>query len=262
MIAIFAVNGSAVIAANVQAFRARKITTEFSESRYIGVANAILLQTLLIALPVFFYRTGAVANYLAKAVILLVVSGSMLYLIMVPKVLIWRQHQKDVEERRIRRQERLSRLSNIHGTGNGPCPGGNAVATLSQDFIPEPIAEETFSQETEGRESLSDEAGVKVMDVKPTCTFSAVRRNPNDVTSGVRIISHHSRRSSHGSRSSSLQGDSFYESSAGLTPIAPLPEESEPHEEGDSQNPADEAEGYEPDTTISCNSDSPANSQR
>ena len=86
MLGILIINGSAVLAANYQAYRARNITTEFSESKYIGIAMACTMQAVLIGIPVFFFSTDSAASYLAKATCLLVTCGSILYLIFVPKV--------------------------------------------------------------------------------------------------------------------------------------------------------------------------------
>ena len=86
LLGLFAINGSAIIAANIQAYRARKITTEFSESKYIGVAMACILQATLIGVPVFFFSTDPAATYLIKAGCMLVLCGSILYLIFIPKV--------------------------------------------------------------------------------------------------------------------------------------------------------------------------------
>jgi 7 transmembrane sweet-taste receptor of 3 GCPR len=48
------VNGIALIMANVQAYRARRISTEYCESRFIGMAMISILQVVLIGVPVLF----------------------------------------------------------------------------------------------------------------------------------------------------------------------------------------------------------------
>lgn len=78
----------AVVAANVQAFRVRHITTEFSESRYIALSMLIILQTNIISLPIFFYETDGTEKYTGvAALIMIVTSGAILYLIFVPRLL-------------------------------------------------------------------------------------------------------------------------------------------------------------------------------
>ena len=86
MAILFLINGCAIIAANAQAYRARNIITEFSESNYIGLSMAIILQAILIGMPIFFYSATPKAAYTAKALCMLATCASILYLLFVPKV--------------------------------------------------------------------------------------------------------------------------------------------------------------------------------
>ena len=50
--ALVAINLSVVVLANIQAYRARNIKTEYSESRYIALIMLFLLQSWLTGIPV------------------------------------------------------------------------------------------------------------------------------------------------------------------------------------------------------------------
>jgi len=82
-------NGAIIIAANIQAYRARHITTEFSESRYIGLAMGVILQSIVVGLPVLIYDSGSEADYIARTIIMIITCLSILMLIFVPKVGVW-----------------------------------------------------------------------------------------------------------------------------------------------------------------------------
>lgn len=75
--------------ANWQAYLARKIKSEFAESKYIGLAMAVFLQTMLIGLPVLFIvRNSPQSFYLTLCFILFVVCIMLLLLIFVPKIVL------------------------------------------------------------------------------------------------------------------------------------------------------------------------------
>jgi len=53
--------------ATLKEFHARRIATEFSESKYIGISIYILFQALMIAFPVlYFFSVDSNANFLTK----------------------------------------------------------------------------------------------------------------------------------------------------------------------------------------------------
>ena len=83
---LVAVNGSAVILANVQAYRARDISDDFSESKYIGIAMACILQIFLVGIPLLFLvHESPPAFFFIIVSIIFVIAMSMLLLIFVPK---------------------------------------------------------------------------------------------------------------------------------------------------------------------------------
>jgi hypothetical protein len=54
MITLAVMNVGLLIVANVQAYKARSIQSEFSESKYIWVVMASMLQTCIIGVPIVF----------------------------------------------------------------------------------------------------------------------------------------------------------------------------------------------------------------
>jgi hypothetical protein len=81
------INLSVVVFANVQAYRARTIHTEYSESRYIGLIMLCLLQSWLTGLPVLglVYETPR-ANYVVITFIMFPTTTTVLLLMFVSKV--------------------------------------------------------------------------------------------------------------------------------------------------------------------------------
>ncbi|MGK3754091.1 MAG: hypothetical protein ACI8RD_006399 [Bacillariaceae sp.] len=86
-VALLVINSSAVILANVQAYRARFISDEFSESKYIGLINLMMLQILLVGIPlIFLVHENPRAEFFVVSSIVLILSLSLLLLIFVPKL--------------------------------------------------------------------------------------------------------------------------------------------------------------------------------
>lgn len=81
-------NGLALVMANIQAFRARNISTEYSESSYIMFAMVSLLQSLIIGVPLLIIvNDNEVARYFVWCGIIFIVTTSILGVMFIPKVL-------------------------------------------------------------------------------------------------------------------------------------------------------------------------------
>jgi len=89
IVALAIINGAALLLANFQAYQARFIPTKFSESGFIGLSMGIMLQGFLMALPAFFMHSSITTFYSIISSLVLLTSGSVLYLIFVPKILAW-----------------------------------------------------------------------------------------------------------------------------------------------------------------------------
>jgi len=79
------VNVVPVILANYQSFRCRNLPSEFSESRYLALSMASLLETFLIGLPIVLIRVQPTAVFITRAVLLCLVCLAILLPMFVPK---------------------------------------------------------------------------------------------------------------------------------------------------------------------------------
>ena len=92
-ISILAINFGAVVLACAEAYRAREISDEFSESRWIGITIASWFQVFVVGVPVIFLvNEQPTALYFLKTSIIFVASMSMLLFIFVPKLFIQRRN--------------------------------------------------------------------------------------------------------------------------------------------------------------------------
>jgi hypothetical protein len=90
---IGALNGFALILANIEAYKARHISTEYGESKHIAMIMASLLQVVLVGLPLLFLvDDNPSAYYFLRCSIVFVICMSILLLIFVPKIHTW--HEK------------------------------------------------------------------------------------------------------------------------------------------------------------------------
>mmetsp|Transcript_45324 Transcript_45324/g.66746 ORF Transcript_45324/g.66746 Transcript_45324/m.66746 type:complete len:866 (+) Transcript_45324:107-2704(+) len=88
IVLILFVNGSALVLANIQSFKARGISDEFSEHRYVGLAMASMLQIFTVGLPLsFLVKKNPSARFFVFSCIIFVVAMSLLLFIFVPKML-------------------------------------------------------------------------------------------------------------------------------------------------------------------------------
>jgi len=76
-----------LVLANVQAFRARKVHTELSESRFIAYIMVALLQVVIVGIPMFYLTNeDPVTHYALKVIIAFLMSLLPLLLIFLPKI--------------------------------------------------------------------------------------------------------------------------------------------------------------------------------
>jgi hypothetical protein len=80
------VNFGALFLACSQAYQARNISNEFSESKYIGIAIYGWLQILIVGIPIIFLidQDNPTARYFLQVALIFIVSMSMLLIIFVP----------------------------------------------------------------------------------------------------------------------------------------------------------------------------------
>jgi ABC-type sugar transport system substrate-binding protein len=86
--ALVAVNLGALLFANIQAYKARSIQSEFSESKYIALVVAGMMQVSLVGLPVLLLTVdNPPVYYLLRILLVFVITLAIIGLIFVPKML-------------------------------------------------------------------------------------------------------------------------------------------------------------------------------
>ena len=90
LIVLGLVNGTALVLANVEAYKARRITTEYGESKHIAMIMASILQVIVVGLPLMFLvDDNSAASYFIRSSVIFVICMSTLTLIFVPKIITW-----------------------------------------------------------------------------------------------------------------------------------------------------------------------------
>jgi hypothetical protein len=86
-------NGAALIASNVEAYKARKVDTDYGESSYIGLIMGSYLQIVLVGLPLYFLvQDNPTAKFFVSSSMVFLMSMSVLLLLFIPK---WRNWKKN-----------------------------------------------------------------------------------------------------------------------------------------------------------------------
>lgn len=105
IITLGCINLGVLLIANWQAYESRSIQSEFSESRYIGIVMASMLQAALSGIPVLSLVTEhPQAYYLVTVSMVFVNCLSVLLLIFIPKIVFERSYRYQTEKER---RERL-----------------------------------------------------------------------------------------------------------------------------------------------------------
>ena len=83
---ILGVNMMAIVLANFQAYQARNISTEYSESKWIAFCMVSILQAMMIGTPILILAsTNPTANFIVWSMLIFVICMSILGLLFVPK---------------------------------------------------------------------------------------------------------------------------------------------------------------------------------
>jgi len=89
-------NFIALVVVNVQAYRARSINDELSESKYIGLATLSMFQIFIVGVPllVIVYNDPS-AYFFVWCGIIFIICSTILMLIFVPKIIRWKSGASD-----------------------------------------------------------------------------------------------------------------------------------------------------------------------
>jgi len=101
MVCLVLVTIVSLVLAIIQSYKARTISDEFSESKYVGIVIICWLQLLVVSLPlIFLVRTNPTASYFLKTALIFVTSTSLLLLMFVPKLILNKRHKTSKQYRR------------------------------------------------------------------------------------------------------------------------------------------------------------------
>lgn len=99
LVVLFIINFALVILANYQAYHARNLSTEFSESKYISIVMASVFQAIVIGLPLtILVSQDPNARFIVKTIIVGAMSLSTLCLMFIPKMWSFRRKETVQEE--------------------------------------------------------------------------------------------------------------------------------------------------------------------
>lgn len=126
------INGCALILALWQAYLARNITTEFSESKHIAMAMIMIFQSLFIGVPIMVIVNGQPAPQLfVLSAIVFIIVVAMLLLIFVPKIQIMRKGDEGLPQNYNPRGSTWVRNSAVMlGTSSRNISGLNSQASM------------------------------------------------------------------------------------------------------------------------------------
>mmetsp|Transcript_26544 Transcript_26544/g.48152 ORF Transcript_26544/g.48152 Transcript_26544/m.48152 type:complete len:771 (-) Transcript_26544:182-2494(-) len=154
---IVIINTCAVVLANVQAYMARHISDEFSESKYIAIAMASMLQMVIIGVPFsFLVSDKPEARFFVNAGMIFVITMSLLLLIFVPKIIYVRRRRST--------DRPTSFLRSVTAISDGRSEKEDARA-VSDSSINSPHKQERDFQD-DGKPLAKDEKQVHFVDVK------------------------------------------------------------------------------------------------
>lgn len=126
---VVVVDFSALVLANLQAYKARNIKTDFNESGHVGIAMLSILQIFLVGTPlVFLVNDNPPAKFFVLTAIVCVICLSVLFVIFIPKIM---SSRKKVEEEPA---ERFS--SHFLHNRNATLSGGNGHGSSFMSSTP------------------------------------------------------------------------------------------------------------------------------
>jgi hypothetical protein len=121
---IAAINLTALLLACYEAYQARMISDEYSETSYIGMAVISMLQVSIIGVPVMFLvNENPAASFFVCCGLIFIIGMSVLLLIMVPKIFFVKNHK----QRMVRKS-----VSQLHGVMASARVGMKSINSVDQ----------------------------------------------------------------------------------------------------------------------------------
>jgi len=93
------VNSAGLIFTNYQGFKTRRLPTDFNEAFYLAIANACILEVLVLGIPILVLADDSPpASFIVKALMTTVLCMSILLPLFIPKYLQQSMQQKETEQ--------------------------------------------------------------------------------------------------------------------------------------------------------------------
>jgi len=148
-------NGGVLIVANVEAYKARTIDTEYGESVYIGLIMLFFLQIVLVGVPLFFIvQSNLVARFFLTTSMVFIMSMTVLLLIFVPKFLIYRKRLREGT------QTGKTMMGNVRVTGLDNVRRSDVFQQAEKLVEARMLYEKTWIERIAALEAVLEEAGV------------------------------------------------------------------------------------------------------
>ena len=129
-IPILIVNFGALVLACIQAYQARTISDEYSESKYLAIAIGSWFEVVLISIPLLvIVDNNPTASYFLKTSMIFIVCMSLLLLMYIPKFFIIRRkslEKANKEKSEKEKREAVMSKSTLPGTTNNSSTQGQA----------------------------------------------------------------------------------------------------------------------------------------
>jgi len=134
LISLGAIDLGALLLANVQAYQARNLSTEFSESKYIAMAMTGMLQVGIVGTPVLIlvHDIPRTAYVLLVLMVFLATMGVLLLMFM-PKIIAHREWKEKQEKKRREKADRLEARTEALTEVQACAPGHGATTPSSAD---------------------------------------------------------------------------------------------------------------------------------
>lgn len=149
-------NGGVLISANVEAFKARKIDSEYGESMYIGLIMLFFLQITLVGVPLLFIvQNNYVARFFLITSIISIMAMSVLLLIFVPKFIVYRRRLAEKASGKSKK-----RFNTIRVSGHIPSSNRDIFEEAQKTIEARQLYEKTWKERIDALEAVLKESGV------------------------------------------------------------------------------------------------------
>ena len=160
--AILAINISLLLIANVQAYQARSIQTEYSESKYIMIIMTCMAQMFALAVPCISLLSQQPEPYfIVMIIVIFCVSTAVLGFMFLPKILHTRSWMiEHLEKEKAKAARRMSKISQSPSTATGGDDGLTVQVTAMKMLQEDSSLNQSVEGATDGDDGLKVQVAV------------------------------------------------------------------------------------------------------